>query len=290
MERPETDRPVLRGMLLDSLHPATVQWGHQLTAVQAASSVGHKHVLHFANGQTQTADVVIGADGARSKVRPLLTHVMPSYQGISGVVVKIPDVDARHPKLGKTVGHGMMLASANHQALCAQRNGKGEITMWVIFRTKEGTWADLGVRNDQPEETRKALVGKLKGWAPELTNLIAACDDTIRLWPCYALPIGLRWQRQSEATKAITLLGDAAHLMSPFAGEGANLAMQDGAELALALAAHDLVSDAVAKFEGKMFERAQPAAEESARNQELFTSEDGSKQIVNFFKSAFQQP
>ena len=64
----------------------------------------------------------------------------------------------------------------------------------------------------------------LSGWAPEFTALLAACDDTVITRPIEALPVGLTWR----PTPGVTLLGDVAHLMPP-AGEGANMAMLDGA-------------------------------------------------------------
>ena len=106
MERPETDRPVLRGMLLNSLQPGTVQWGHQLTAVHVASSAGQKHVLRFANGQTQTADVVIGADGARSKIRPILTNATPSYRASVGLLSGFQMWTHVTPRPGQPSGMG----------------------------------------------------------------------------------------------------------------------------------------------------------------------------------------
>ncbi|KAL0050551.1 hypothetical protein WJX82_002150 [Trebouxia sp. C0006] len=68
MDRPEIGRPLLRQMLLDSLHQDTVRWDHQLTAIQPVSSgSGGCHMLKFKNGSSMAADIVIGADGGRSK-------------------------------------------------------------------------------------------------------------------------------------------------------------------------------------------------------------------------------
>ena len=82
----------------------------------------------------------------------------------------------------------------------------------------------------------------------------------------------------------MTLVGDAAHLMSPFAGEGANAAMLDACELALALIEHgDDVEGALLKYETAMFPRATDAARRSARGLELCFADDSPRGLVEFF-------
>ncbi|GAA5021661.1 hypothetical protein GCM10025734_77170 [Kitasatospora paranensis] len=79
----------------------------------------------------------------------------------------------------------------------------------------------------------------------------------------------------------MTLLGDAAHLMSPFAGEGANLAMLDGAELAGAVAAHPGdVEGALAAYEAALFPRSEASAEASAGGMELCFGPDAARALA----------
>lgn len=100
------------------------------------------------------------------------------------------------------------------------------------------------------------IAQEFDGWAPELTALITDCDTAPVLRPLYTLPTGRRWERVA----GVTLLGDAAHLSAPN-GEGANLAMLDGAELGKALAAHpDDIEAALTEYEQAMFPRSTEAA------------------------------
>ena len=100
------------------------------------------------------------------------------------------------------------------------------------------------------------VAAEFGGWAPELTALITDRDTAPVVRPLYTLPVGHRWTRVPR----VTLLGDAAHLAPPN-GEGANLAMLDGAQLGQAIAAHPGdVEAALGEYEQAMFPRAAEAA------------------------------
>ena len=232
MERPEIDRPLLRTLLMDSLSEGTIQWGSALTAVEQPVSKNASYTLRFADGSAAAAEVVIGADGARSQVRPLLTEAQPSYCGVSYLELGIPDADRMQPEASALVGQGSMFALSDDKGIMAQRNGDGRIRIYIALRVPANSFESLGIDLGASVGARRAaIVKQFAGWAPQITGLIEACDGACLPWPLYALPAGLRW----PGHPGVTLLGDAAHLMAP-SGEGANLAMQDGAELALELA------------------------------------------------------
>jgi 2-polyprenyl-6-methoxyphenol hydroxylase-like FAD-dependent oxidoreductase len=274
LERPEVDRADLRDLLLDSLPDHTVRWGHAFTSADNG-------VLHFADGSSTTCDLLVGADGANSRVRTLLTDARPAHIGQNVVELVIPDIDHTHPDLAAMVGRGNYWVLGDGLSLVAQRNGDGRVRIGLSFyHTTEDWFAASGIPFDDPATARARLIDLLADWHPRFTALLAACDDTIRLWPITSLPIGLTW----PPTPDVTLLGDAAHLMPPV-GEGANMALLDGALLGLALAAHpDDFPTAVREYEREMFERTSAAARMSTDMQEMLMSPDASRRLLEFFQ------
>jgi 2-polyprenyl-6-methoxyphenol hydroxylase-like FAD-dependent oxidoreductase len=287
--RPEVDRADLRDLLLDSLPADAVRWGHAFESAGDGvvhfscehSSDEHSSDGHSGDGRSAPYDLLVGADGAQSRVRALLTDARPAHLGQNVVELGIPDIDRTHPDLAAMVGRGNYWVFGDGKSLAAQRNGDGRVRIGVNFyNTAEDWFATSGIPFDDPAAARARLIDLLPGWDPRFTALIAAGDDTVVPRSITSLPAGLTWPSAPD----VTLVGDAAHLMPPV-GEGANMALLDGALLGLALAAHpgDFPA-AVAEYEGEMFERAGAAARMSAKMQELLMAPDAARRLLAFFQ------
>ncbi|MBT2545754.1 FAD-dependent monooxygenase [Streptomyces sp. ISL-44] len=250
--RPEVQRGELRQILLDSLPADTVRWGHKVSRTRALGE--GRHEVTFDDGSTVVTDLLVGADGAWSRVRPLLSTATPEYTGTSFVETYLFDADTRHPAAAKAVGGGMLIAPAPGREIFAHRESGDTLHTYVALARPQDWFAAIDFTDAAAATAR--IAQEFDGWAPELTALITDGDTAPVLRPQYALPTGHRWDR----VPGVTLLGDAAHL-SPPNGEGANLAMLDGAELAQALAAHpDDMEAALSEYEQAMFPRSAEAA------------------------------
>ena len=275
--RPEIDRTALRDLLIDSLNPGRIVWASKVTAVKSLG--GGRHELIFAGGGSTVADLLVGADGAWSKVRPLLSAAKPEYCGISYFEMYLSDANERHPDSAALVGPGVFFALSDNKALMA--HGGRHIHLGASLRVPEDWTVRSGVDWSDAPAARAALLKEFADWSSELTDLIRNCDDTIVPRLIYALPAGHSWTR----TPGVTLLGDAAHVMSPYAGEGANLAMLDATELALAIVEHGGgVETALTQYEVAMFPRSKAAAEKSARGLEICFAADAPRGLVDFFE------
>lgn len=282
---PEIDRGDLNQILRESLEPGTIRWEHKLVSMhRCADSDDAQFRLGFANGEQAFADLVVGADGAWSRVRPLLSPEVPAYSGTTFLDCTLYDFDARYPELADFVGKGSLYAFSKGRVLFTQRNGKGILRVYIGFQASEDWSAtpDIATVGSDVERAELLLKRYYSDWRPEFQQLVRAAGEQagwrcsrdggnttaktteMAVRPLYELHVGHSWENQ----RGVTLIGDAAHLMSPCAGEGVNMAMADALGLAEAIIAavrvNEGVTDAleaqIGKFETEMFARAKEAA------------------------------
>lgn len=273
--RPEVPRGALRRILIQSLPDDTIQWGCKVATVEALG--GGRHMVTFADGATATTDLLVGADGAWSKVRRVLSDAQPAYVGATFIETYLFDGDTRHAPSARAVGVGAMYALAPGKGIFAHREPDGALHTYVELM-KPMAWI-AGIDFSDRAAALARVAQEFEGWAPELLALITDGETAPVPRPIHALPAAHRWDR----VPGVTLLGDAAHLMAP-SGEGANLAMFDGAELGKAIAAHpgDLEA-ALTAYETELFPRSAAEAAEAAGLLDICLGPDAPHSLVDMF-------
>ncbi len=270
--RPEIDRTDLRDLLIASLPPTSIHWNTHIVAVQDKPDSGFR--LGLADGTWHDCDLLIGADGGRSRLRAMLTDAAPTFLS-SYTQIGIPNADQTHPDLARLVGHGSLWALGDNQNLTAQRESSGRIRVSAMIRTRQ-PWHPLG---------RTDLLQQFADWSPTLRALIESADDPPTSHDIYVTPLGMTWRPHP----CLTLIGDAAHLMPPV-GEGANQALRDAADLAAHLIAnpHNPAA-AIASYETQMRNRIGPVEQASAHMEKLILSPTALQDMVRFFRPATER-
>jgi 2-polyprenyl-6-methoxyphenol hydroxylase-like FAD-dependent oxidoreductase len=263
--RPEIDRIQLRRILVDSLPEGLIRWGWHLKSVDQYDGTIN---LHFRDQGVESGfDLVVGAEGAWSKVRTFLSDEKPYFFGVSGVGLSISNPQERCPDLYKLVDKGSMFAFSESKSIMAQQLGNGRLNVSTWGTHPEEYIKIFDGKTNDPEFVKAKLMKEYENWHPQLLQIIEISDGPIVPRNLYMLPVGTNWKHHP----GITMMGDAAHLMGPFAGEGVNLAMSDAMNLATAISnaarslsastdsaidINGIISKEIKVFEEDMFTRA----------------------------------
>ena len=264
--RPEIDRGVLRNVLLDSLLPGTVIWDSQFSD---AKQVNGELELTFKNGTKVIADILIGADGYHSKIRPLVTDIKELYSGATFIQGEIEYPEKDCPEMLELVNQANLIAMGVGKTIAVQPSGNGSrLTFYTAAMLPEAWVKDSGIDFNNCEEVYDYLVKFYDGWNPLFLRLFKACKSFVPR-PINYFPLDQNWEAHSN----ITLIGDAAHLMPP-SGEGVNTAMLDALDLMECLTAEEFddLQIAIGAYEKRMFERAAALAKEAINGIKDFAS------------------
>lgn len=276
--RPEIDRGPLRNMLLESLQPESVVWGSHFLSMEKENE---GWLLHFKNGSSAYADIVIAADGANSKIRPYITNIKSFYSGVTMLEGNVYNAKKVTPHVHALLNGGKIMAFGNKKNLLLGQKGNGEIGFYASFKVDE-TWS----ANSDLDYSDKAQVlawfkKEYSEWSSIWYELFENAATPFVPRPIYCMPLNQHWQALSN----LTLIGDAAHVMPPFAGEGANMAMLDALELSECVTSdqYNTLHEAISTYETTMRKRAAMAAQESLENGERMHSEKALATMMKFF-------
>ncbi|AEW00304.1 2-polyprenyl-6-methoxyphenol hydroxylase [Niastella koreensis] len=263
--RPEIDRGALRDLLIASLAPDTVVWDSQFAGMQQVNSAWQ---LSFKNGTTAMADLVIGADGYRSKVRPYVTDIKERYSGATIIQGEINDPQKDCPEVNALVNKANLIAMGVGKTIAAQPRGDGGITFYTASLYPENWIKSGGIDFNDNQQVYDYLVGFYADWDPVFHTMFKAGSHFVPR-PLNYFPLDQHWHAQAT----ITLIGDAAHLMPP-SGEGVNTAMLDALDLSECIAngEYNDLQAAIAAYEQRMRARAAVLGREALEGIKDFAS------------------
>jgi 2-polyprenyl-6-methoxyphenol hydroxylase-like FAD-dependent oxidoreductase len=291
----------LKDLLIASLPTNTICWSSKVASVTPIPNSKQWNVELADGSQPPPFDLVVGADGAWSRTRPLLTDKQPFFSSVTVLDVCINNVDEVAPDVSAFVGSGNCFLWDKDRAMLFQRSGYGRegrarcyVCIKTVPQTPPSARALLGLDeegDDKAEvdwddaQTRERLLERHFGdWFAEAKHNFLAMKDEAIFRPLYMLPVGLTW----KSRPGVTLVGDSAHLMTPFAGVGVNVAMMDALELAQGIvdavkagsADEDGLAAMLQQYEKSMFARSCKEAAKTEASMNMHFQEDGAERMV----------
>jgi 2-polyprenyl-6-methoxyphenol hydroxylase-like FAD-dependent oxidoreductase len=276
--RPEIDRGPLMQLLLDSLEPGTVSWGYRFASLEEKGSGWN---IHFQDREAVFADLVIGADGANSRIRPYITNARPVYSGITVLEGQVADAAERVPQIHALLNGGKIFALGHSQSLIISSKGDGSLYFYTGSVLPE-EWATGGIDFQERDACLRWFRESFSGWSPLWEPLFEAATMPLTPRPQYAMPPDQLWQPKPN----LSLIGDAAHLMPPYAGEGVNMAMLDALELSDALGRYDSSVAAIAAYQQTMLARATAVTKATLEQTAAMHAPGALEALLRFFNEA----
>jgi 2-polyprenyl-6-methoxyphenol hydroxylase-like FAD-dependent oxidoreductase len=276
--RPEIDRGPLRNILLDSLKPETVVWDSQFASMERG---GEGWQLHFKNGTSVYADIVIATDGANSKIRPYITDVKPVYSGITIVEGNIYNAEKNAPSIHRLLKGGKIFAFGDEQSLIVSSKGDGSISFYTGCKVEESWVQNSKINFNNQDQVLGWFKNAFDSWDTVWQELVTSNEVSFIPRPQYHFPLNQHW----EALPNLTMIGDAAHRMPPYAGEGVNMALQDALELADCLTNNHFttIQSAIASFEKTMRLRTSEITQVTLHSTEMLHSKDAIANLQKMF-------
>lgn len=243
---------LLRDLLLNSLLPGTVLWGRRFTSLTSAHDGSQR--LNFANGARANADLVIGADGACSLLRPYATGSGLRYSGVTLIEAQLPLPDLRVPRIALWLDRDRLAVRDPDAALIAQRNSLRGMDLRIALRVPRD-WSQRGMDWNDPAQARGLLKQQLAHWDPKFLRLIDAAEPPVNPRPLLTSAPDRHWTERG----AMTLLGASARMAPTLLRDRKAGELQDALELAQALTSprhRDSIAAALAHYERDLLARA----------------------------------
>lgn len=226
-----------------------------------------------------------------------ISTAQPVYSGKMYIEGKISHNNGSYKAAHDLAGPGMMMAIGPKKSLALQQVADGTYRMYFGVVVAEDFYEHRnGSAMEKSEAVRQLMLSSDKfyaNWAPHLKSIAENAEGPFRAWSLHYLkPEDVGWKR--VAAPGVTLLGDAAHLSTPFVGEGVNCAMYDavllcnclrdlcGKDLDIGSVQGASLEESLSSYETEMFERGRDLIRRSAESEAVLFSENAVENVLGF--------